>query len=72
MIAGPKWVSKEALLLLHEESLVEFGGARGLRDESLLESALARPKNIHAYNSESSLPVLAAAYGFGMAKNHAS
>jgi death-on-curing protein len=36
MIAGPNWVSKEALLLLHEESLVEFGGARGLRDESLL------------------------------------
>lgn len=71
MTTEPKWVSKEALLLLHEESLAEFGGARGLRDESLLDSALARPKNIHAYNSESSLPALAAAYGFGIAKNHA-
>ena len=41
----PRWISKKALLLLHEESLAEFGGARGLHDEGLLESALARPQN---------------------------
>lgn len=70
MTAEPKWISKKALLLLHEESLAEFGGARGLRDEALLESALARPQNLHAYRSKSTLAELAAAYGFGIAKNH--
>jgi death on curing protein len=67
----PKWIARKALLLLHEESLAEFGGARGLRDEGLLDSALARPQNVHAYNSGSTLADLAAAYGFGIAKNHA-
>jgi len=51
--------------------LAEFGGARGLRDDGLLESALARPQNIHAYDSASTPTPLAAAYGFGIAKNHA-
>jgi death-on-curing protein len=68
---APKWISKRALLLLHEESLAEFGGPRGLRDDGLLESALARPQNIHAYNSTSTVAELAAAYGYGIAKNHA-
>jgi death-on-curing protein len=67
----PNWISKKALLLLHEESLAEFGGARGLRDEGLLASALARARNAHAYNSDSSLAQLAASYGFGIAKNRA-
>jgi death-on-curing protein len=67
---APKWVSKRALLLLHEESLAEFGGARGLRDEGLLESALTRPQNIHAYNRASTVAELAGTYGFGIAKNH--
>lgn len=71
MTTEPKWISKKALLLLHEESLAEFGGARGLRDEGLLESALARPQNAYAYNSGSTLAELAASYGFGIAKNHA-
>ena len=71
MIIEPRWISKKAMLLLHEESLAEFGGARGLRDESLLESALARPRDIQAYNLESTPAELAAAYGFGIAKNHA-
>lgn len=67
----PKWLNKKALLLLHEESIAEFGGARGLRGEGLLESALARPLNLHAYQPNSSLAELAAAYGYGIAKNHA-
>ena len=71
MIGAPKWIGKKALLLLHEESLAEFGGARGLRDEGLLDSALARPRNAYAYNSESSIAALAASYGFGITKNHA-
>ena len=71
MTAAPQWIAKKALLLLHEESLAEFGGARGMRDEGLLDSALARPQNAHAYNSEKGLAALAACYGFGIAKNHA-
>jgi death-on-curing protein len=67
----PCWISKKALLLLHEESLSDFGGARGLRDEGLLESALARPQNAHAYNPAATIAELAAAYGYGIAKNHA-
>jgi death-on-curing protein len=70
MTAEPRWISKKALLLLHEESLAEFGGLSGLRDEGLLESALARPQNISAYKPESTVAVLAAGYAFGLAKNH--
>lgn len=71
MTAEPRWISKKALLLLHEESLATFGGALGLRDEGLLDSALARPQNTHAYNADSTMADLAASYAFGLAKNHA-
>jgi death-on-curing protein len=71
MTGEPRWISKRALLLLHEESLAVFGGASGLRDEGLLESALARPLNTHAYNEDCTLAELAASYAFGLAKNHA-
>lgn len=71
MSSEPRWISTKALLLLHEESLSEFGGARGLRDEGLLESALARPRNIHAYNPAATLAEMAASYCYGIAKNHA-
>jgi death-on-curing protein len=71
MTPEPKWISKKALLLLHEESLAEFGGARGIRDEGLWESALARPQNLHAYDEACTIAQLAAAYGFGVLKNHA-
>jgi death on curing protein len=63
------WIDKRALLLLHAESLAQHGGAAGLRDEGLLESALARPLNLAAYR-EPDAADLAAAYGFGLAKNH--
>jgi death-on-curing protein len=71
MTAEPRWTGKKALLLLHELSLAEFGGAPGLRDEGLLDSALARPQNLWAYNSPSTIAALAAAYGYGIARNHA-
>jgi death-on-curing protein len=64
-----RWVERRALLLLHDESLAEHGGAPGLRDEGLLESALARPLNLRAYG-EPGIFELAAAYGVGLAKNH--
>lgn len=70
MKARWRWISRQALLLLHEESLAEHGGAAGLRDEGLLDSALARPLNLLAYGAPD-LAELAAAYGVGLAKNHA-
>ncbi len=69
-MSGWKWISRQALLLLHDESLAEHGGASGLRDEGLLDSALARPLNLALYE-EPDFARLAAAYGLGLAKNHA-
>ena len=63
------WVDRRALMLLHDESLAEHGGAPGLRDEGLFDSALARPQHLLAYG-EPDLADLAAAYGVGLAKNH--
>ena len=71
MNGEPRWISTKALLLLHEESLSEFGGSRGLRDEGLLASALARPQNTRAYNPAATLAELAASYCYGVARNHA-
>jgi death on curing protein len=67
---APAWIDKRALLLLHKESLAQFGGAGGLRDEGVLDSALARPVDKHSYEGCSDLAALAAAYGFGLARNH--
>ena len=64
-----RWVGRKALELLHDESLAEHGGAPGLRDEGLFESALARPLNLAAYG-QPDVADLAAAYGVGLAKNH--
>ena len=68
-----RWVSKQALVLLHGESLATHGGREGMRDEGLLDSALMRPKNILAYADADNPPdaaALAASYGVGLAKNH--
>ena len=67
----PLWIDKRALLQLHAESLSTFGGATGLRDEGLLDSALNRPINQWLYDKSVDLATLAAAYGFSIAKNHA-
>ena len=64
-----RWINRQVLLLLHDESLAEHGGAPGLRDELLLDSALGRPQNLLAYGTPD-LSDLAASYGFGLAKNH--
>lgn len=71
MTSEPRWINKKALLMLHQESLATFGGLVGLRDEGLLDSALARPQNTHAYNPDSTLTDLAASYAFGLVRNHA-
>ena len=64
-----KWVNRQVLLLLHDESLAEHSGAPGLRDEGLLDSALARPVNLALYE-QPDVASLAASYGVGLAKNH--
>lgn len=66
----PRWIEKRAVLLLHEESLAQFGGPRGVRDEGLLDSALNRPVFKWRFGETRELSDLAAAYGFGIAKNH--
>ena len=64
-----RWVNRAALLRLHEMGIAQFGGAPGLRDEGLLDSALARPEQLAHYGTPDTAD-LAAAYGFGLAKNH--
>ena len=64
------WLRRASLVLLHDESLAEHGGAPGLRDAGLLESAMARPVNLSMY-ANPDVAELAACYGVGLAKNHA-
>ena len=65
----PVWVLREVVSMLHEQSLAEFGGAAGVRDEGLLDSALGKPQNLLAYG-QPNLFDLAASYAFGIVKNH--
>ena len=64
-----RWIEKRLLLLLHDESLAEHGGASGLRDEGLLDPALARPLNLVA-SGDPDFADLAATYAHELAKNH--
>jgi death-on-curing protein len=67
----PIWIEKRVALAYHNMQLAEHGGSAGVRDEGLLESAMARPQNIAAYASEPpTLFRLAAAYAFGIVRNH--
>ncbi|HYM99632.1 MAG TPA: type II toxin-antitoxin system death-on-curing family toxin, partial [Aestuariivirgaceae bacterium] len=65
----PKWLSVDAVLTIHELQLRRFGGPAGIRDQGALESALGRAQNRWAYE-QAELPQLAAAYAFGIARNH--
>jgi death-on-curing protein len=68
-MSEPQWLDLDLALDIHAEQLALFGGADGVRDLGLLESALARPRNKHAYGTKD-LAELAAAYAFGLARNH--
>jgi death on curing protein len=71
-VREPIWIRELEALTMHAKQLTLFGGSTGVRDRGLLESALARPKNIWAYGEgEPSLARLAAAYAFGISANHA-
>ncbi|HEU4415987.1 MAG TPA: type II toxin-antitoxin system death-on-curing family toxin [Candidatus Angelobacter sp.] len=66
----PVWLEKTALLLAYAEALIRTGGLAGLRDEGLLESALARPRNLFAYEGVTDVRRLAVSYGVGILRNH--
>ena len=65
----PYWLTRSECLALHDMMLAHYGGCSGIRDEGLLESALARPRQLHHYGNPS-LPEMAAAYAAGIVKNH--
>jgi len=68
-VTEPEWLTADLVLAIHDEQLREFGGPPGIRDMGALESALGRARNRWAYEG-GDLPRLAAAYGFGIARNH--
>lgn len=68
-VPGRRWISEAAVFAIHDEQIAEHGGLAGVRDRPHLLSALARPKNIQAYGNHD-LADLAAAYAFGIARNH--
>ena len=65
-----RWIKIDRVLAIHSRQIAEHGGIDGVRDEGLLESALARPQNIAAYEPDADIARLAAAYSFGIVKNH--
>jgi death-on-curing protein len=69
-VKEPEWLTADMAVAIHDEQLAMFGGPAGLRDMALLESALDRPRNKWAYE-QAELPELAAAYAYGIARNHA-
>ena len=67
----PIWISSELAVAIHKRQLAEHGGADGVRDMGLLESAIGRPRHLFAYTDPTpDVPVLAAPYAFGVARNH--
>lgn len=70
MHSEPLWISLELAEVIHARQVAEHGGPPGIRDRGMLESALARPRQRLAYDSDADLPALAAAYAFGIARNH--
>lgn len=71
MASEPKWITPAITLALHDRQLAEHGGQTGLRDEGLMLSALARPQQLFSYGDPPpDLCAMAAAYAYGIAKNH--
>lgn len=66
----PIWLTRIVIDAIHTDQIREHGGAPGIRDENVLESALARPRQKWHYADTTDVPMLAAAYAFGLVKNH--
>jgi death-on-curing protein len=64
-----RWVAPEVIYAIHDRQISEHGGLSGVRDQGAVESAMARPRNLAVYG-EPDAPALAAAYAFGLARNH--
>lgn len=64
------WLDEKIIRVIHEDQLSQHGGSSGIRDENLLLASLARPQNLYTYGEAVTLFDLAAAYGFGLVKNH--
>jgi death on curing protein len=69
-VKSPVWLDERVALALHDRLLALDGGAEGVRDEGLLQSALARPQQLHAYGDRPDIVNLAAAYTFAILRNH--
>jgi len=70
-VEEPVWLTRTMVEAAQADQIREHGGQHGLRDDGLLESALARPQHVWSYEANADLASLAAEYGFGLAKNHA-
>ena len=67
----PAWLSEELVIAVHARQITEHGGSAGIRDKTLLQSALARPQQLYAYGNPSpDIAALAASLAYGIAKNH--
>ena len=66
----PRWLSRSVVGIIHTNQIREHGGSFGVREEGLIQTALDRPRNKWAYEKDSDLADLAAAYGYGLVKNH--
>ena len=69
MDAAWRWIGEAVVLAIHDAQLAEHGGMAGVRDRTLVQSALARPRNLAAYGTPN-IADLAAAYAYGLANNH--
>ena len=70
MKAEPRWITLFDAVVIHERLIAHYGGTSGIREQGLLESALARPENVFAYETEMSVPILGATLAFALTKNH--
>jgi death on curing protein len=64
------WIAESVVFAIHQAQMAEHGGSAGIRDEGLLRSALARPRNLETYGDKPDAAALASAYAFGIARNH--
>ena len=69
-VRQPRWLSRIVVDAIHADQVRQHGGLTGVRDDNVLEAALARPHHKYAYGEERDLAALAAAYGFGIVRNH--
>jgi death-on-curing protein len=69
-VSRTRWLTAPAIIAIHEELIARYGGLPGMRASGLLESAIARPKNLATYKRKTTIPELAAAYAWGLLRNH--